>query len=93
MRIKMNSVCDILCIRKKIVDSSHLQFEFYNYIVSASVLAAIGLIRNQILVVVASMLLSPIMSFVLSLSFGLYIWDKQLIQRGLRGLSISFLFQ
>lgn len=86
----MNSVCDILCIRKKIVDSSHLQFEFYNYIISASVLAAIGLIQNQILVVVASMLVSPIMSFVLSLSFGLYIWDKQLIRRGLRGLSLSF---
>ncbi|MAI13843.1 MAG: hypothetical protein CMM15_07485 [Rhodospirillaceae bacterium] len=86
----MESVCDILCIRQKIIDSSHLRFEFYNYILSACILAAIGLIQDQILIVVASMLISPVMSFVLALSFGLYIWDLQLIRRGLRGISISF---
>lgn len=86
----MESVCDILCIRQKIIDSCHLRFEFYNYIISACILAAIGLIQDQMLIVVASMLISPVMGFVLSLSFGLYIWDTQLIRRGVRGISISF---
>lgn len=88
---KMNEFINILELRQKIVEDSHIYFDFFNYIISASVIAAVGLLLDNNLFLVASMLISPVMRHVLALTFGIYVWDIELIRNGLRGITISFL--
>jgi uncharacterized hydrophobic protein (TIGR00341 family) len=87
----MNEFINILELRKKIVDDSHLYFDFFNYIICASVISAVGLLLNNSLFLVASMLISPVMRHVLALTFGIYVWDLELIRNGFKGITISFM--
>lgn len=80
----------VLSLRKKFVDGSHTTFEFYTYIINASIISAIGLITNNSGVVIASMLISPIMNFVLAFALGVLFKDKVLLQNGIKGFLISF---
>jgi uncharacterized hydrophobic protein (TIGR00341 family) len=87
----MNEFINILELRRKIAEDSYLYFDFYNYIICACVIAACGLLLNNNLFLVASMLISPIMRHILALTFGIYVWDYELIKNGFKGVTISFI--
>jgi uncharacterized hydrophobic protein (TIGR00271 family) len=81
----------VLDLRHKFIESSKTTFEFYTYIINASLISAIGLMTNNSGVVIASMLISPIMNFVLSLALGILFKDWVLIRNGTKGIVISIL--
>lgn len=81
----------ILNLRQKFIESSQTSFEFYTYIMNASLIAAIGLITNNSGVVIASMLISPIMNFVVSFALGILFKDFLLIRNGVKGILISII--
>lgn len=79
----------VLSLRQKFVDGSHTTFEFYTYVVNASLISAIGLITDNSGVVIASMLISPIMNFVLAFALGVLFKDAVLLRNGVKGMMIS----
>jgi hypothetical protein len=72
--------------------STALSFDFILFIFLASMLAAFGLLENSTVVIVASMLVSPLMDPILGIVFGLSIHEHSMWRRGLRnellGLSL-----
>lgn len=71
--------------------STALSFDFVLLICLASMLAAFGLLENSTVVIVASMLVSPMMSPILGIVFGLSIREHSLWRRGLRNELIGLL--
>ncbi|CAM9264318.1 unnamed protein product, partial [Discosporangium mesarthrocarpum] len=61
-----------------------LYFDYVCLLTVASVLAAIGLATNNTVVIVASMLVSPIMGPVLAITFGTVVHDWKLAALGSR---------
>ena len=71
--------------------STALSFDFVLMICLASMLAAFGLLENSTVVIVASMLVSPMMNPILGIVFGLSIREHSLWRRGLRNELIGLL--
>ena len=71
--------------------STALSFDFVLLICLASMLAAFGLLENSTVVIVASMLVSPMMNPILGIVFGLSIREHSLWRRGLRNELIGLL--
>eukprot|EP00981_Chlorochromonas_danica_P003667 scaffold681_cov173-Ochromonas_danica.AAC.30 len=69
-----------------------MNFDFIMLITMASVIAGIGLVTNNIVALVASMLISPMMGPVLALTFGATICDWPLSLLGLRSELISLTY-
>lgn len=74
-------------------DGNHLTFDFMALVATASVIAGAGLLADSATTVIASMLVSPLMGPILSLTFGVAIGDVAIMKRGLRnemaGIAIS----
>ena len=66
-------------VREQIVEQASFSFDFIALLVVASILAGIGLMTDNTVVIVASMLVSPIMGPVLGLTFGTRIQDWKLV--------------
>jgi uncharacterized hydrophobic protein (TIGR00271 family) len=66
-------------------------FDFLCLVVVASLLAALGLATNSAVVVVASMLVSPIMGPILAVTFGSVVRDWQLVRVGVLSELLSLL--
>ena len=71
--------------------SSAITFDFVLLICLASMLAALGLLENSSVIIVASMLVSPLMNPILGIVFGLSIRDPSLWKRGLRNETIGLI--
>jgi hypothetical protein len=71
--------------------SSAISFDFVLLICLASMLAAFGLLENSTVIIVASMLVSPLMNPILGIVFGLSVRDHSLWQRGLRNEIIGLI--
>ena len=71
--------------------SSAITFDFVLLICLASMLAAFGLLENSTVIIVASMLVSPLMNPIMGIVFGLSIRDQALWQRGLRNELIGLI--
>lgn len=73
-----------------------LTFDFMMFTVLASMIAALGLMENSSVVLVASMLISPLMGPILAGTFGAVIQDKPLRNLGIKteivGLVLCLLF-
>jgi uncharacterized hydrophobic protein (TIGR00271 family) len=67
---------------EQISGGAALSFDFVALVSIASILAGVGLATNNAVVIVASMLVSPLMSPVLALTFGLFVCDSRLAFRG-----------
>ncbi|GBG31019.1 Ankyrin repeat domain-containing protein 17 [Hondaea fermentalgiana] len=65
--------------------AAEFTFDFLMLVFVASVLAAMGLLSNNAVVIVASMLVSPLMGPILAVTFGLTVLDRDMIKRGLVG--------
>ncbi|CAF1241468.1 unnamed protein product [Adineta ricciae] len=71
--------------------SSALTFDFLLLICLASMLAAFGLLENSSVIIVASMLVSPLMNPILGIVFGLSVRDNSLWRSGLRSEIIGLI--
>lgn len=71
--------------------STELSFDFVVLICLASMLAAFGLLESSTVVIVASMLVSPLMNPILGVVFGLSIREHSLWRRGLRNELIGLI--
>ena len=71
--------------------SSAISFDFVLLICLASMLAAFGLLENSTVIIVASMLVSPLMNPILGFVFGLSVRDHSLWQQSLRNEVIGLI--
>ncbi|CAF3458177.1 unnamed protein product [Rotaria sp. Silwood1] len=71
--------------------STVLSFDFVLLICLASMLAALGLLENSTVIIVASMLVSPLMNPILGIVFGLSVREHSLWRRGLRNELIGLI--
>ena len=76
-------------VREQIVEQAALSFDFISLLSIASILAGIGLITNNTVVIVASMLVSPIMGPCLGLTFGSRVQDWPLVRSSFVNESLS----
>ena len=82
----------VAVVVKRIRSGTSFTFDYVAYLFLASFIALLGLIQNSSVVIVASMLVSPIMGPVLATLFGCVVADKGLRNRGIRnGLASLFL--
>ena len=74
----------------EIIDAqNHLTFDYMALIAMASVISGAGLLSNSATTIIASMLVSPLMGPILSITFGLSRHDVSTVKRGLRNEAIG----
>ena len=78
-------------LREEISKQAACSFDFLALLAISSILAGIGLITNNTVVIVASMLVSPIMGPVLGLTFGTRIYDWSLVRLSFFSESLALL--
>lgn len=72
-------------------DGNHLTFNYMGLITAASIISGAGLLQDSATTVIASMLVSPLMGPILSITFGLAIWDQGVIWRGVRNEAVGII--
>ncbi|MHA1247525.1 MAG: TIGR00341 family protein [Candidatus Thorarchaeota archaeon] len=81
-------------IFRNVTRQASLSFDFIAFCVLAALMAGVGLIQNNVTVIVASMLLSPLMGPMLGVALGYVVGDRELFIKGTRNellaLGISF---
>ena len=82
-------------IQELIEEGNHLTFDFLALMTVASLISGAGLVGDNVVFVIASMLVSPLMGPILSMTFGLAVRNHDIVRRGLRneawGVCISML--
>ncbi len=69
-------------IYENVKKQSSLSFDYIAFIILAAVMAGFGLIQNNVTVIVASMLLSPLMGPMLAIAFGYVVRNNSLFVKG-----------
>ncbi|UJR18300.1 hypothetical protein I4U23_005203 [Adineta vaga] len=72
-------------------DASVLSFDFVLLLSLASMLAAVGLLENSSVILVASMLVSPLMNPIMAIVFGVSVREKSLWRQGVRNELIGLI--
>ncbi|KAK2164150.1 hypothetical protein LSH36_68g09013 [Paralvinella palmiformis] len=85
----INSRLVVAQVVQSVHSSSVLTFDFVMFVVLASMIAAVGLAENSSVILVASMLVSPIMGPILAGTFGLVIFHRNLCKLGIKNELIS----
>lgn len=83
MRPEFERRISVTEIQNTINKSTSSTFNYILFIILASVTAGCGLIMSSAAIVIASMIISPLMAPILSMTFGIIIRDKRMITRGL----------
>jgi hypothetical protein len=81
---RINDRISIDEIHEAIDDGNHLTFDFIAMVAVASVIAGAGLLSDNATTVIASMLVSPLMGPILSITFGLATVNYSVVRRGFR---------
>jgi uncharacterized hydrophobic protein (TIGR00341 family) len=80
-------------IYESVKKQSSLNFDYMAFVILAAVMAGIGLIENNVTVIVASMLLSPLMGPMLGVALGYVVQDRALFVKGTKneliGIALS----
>ncbi len=75
-------------------EGSRLTFNYLALVTCASIMAGVGLLTDSATIVIASMLVSPLLGPILSITFGLAVSCKPMVYKGCRnefiGVCISF---
>ncbi|XP_064486516.1 uncharacterized protein LOC135398901 isoform X2 [Ornithodoros turicata] len=73
-----------------------MTFDYVAFVILAGMIAALGLMDNNVVSIIAAMLVSPLMGPIMAITFGIIIQDKTLTKVGLKteliGLFICLLF-
>eukprot|EP00005_Dracoamoeba_jomungandri_P014495 CAMPEP_0174275110 /NCGR_PEP_ID=MMETSP0439-20130205/59650_1 /TAXON_ID=0 /ORGANISM="Stereomyxa ramosa, Strain Chinc5" /LENGTH=357 /DNA_ID=CAMNT_0015367189 /DNA_START=957 /DNA_END=2030 /DNA_ORIENTATION=+ len=78
-------------MQASVVSQNRLSFDFIAFLIAASIIAGAGLATNNAVVVVASMLVSPLMGPILGFTFGVMIKDHQMVWLGLKNEAIALI--
>lgn len=78
-------------VHDSISENAEFNFNYICLLIVASIVAALGLMTNSSTTVISSMLLSPIMGPVIGMSYGLVIWDIDLIKKSAKVELISII--
>ena len=73
-------------IHTSIVNNSHINFDHCLMIVLASGIAAVGLLSDSTAFVLASFFISPLLSMIMAVAWGITIKDWVLVRRSFRNL-------
>jgi uncharacterized membrane protein len=73
-------------IHTAILNGSHINFDHSALIILASGIAAVGLLSDSTAFVLASFFISPLMSMILAVAWGITISDFRLARRGFRNM-------
>ncbi|TET09544.1 MAG: TIGR00341 family protein [Candidatus Thorarchaeota archaeon] len=88
-RIQRDATLAVEEIYENVKKQSSLSFDFIAFSILAAAMAGFGLIQNNITVIVASMLLSPLIGPMLGVALGYVVRDKALFFKGTRNELIS----
>jgi uncharacterized hydrophobic protein (TIGR00341 family) len=92
-RIQRDATLAVEEIYENVKKQSSLSFDYIAFIILAAVMAGFGLIQNNVTVIVASMLLSPLMGPMLAIAFGYVVKDGKLLMKGTKneviGIALS----
>ncbi|MFW9848390.1 MAG: TIGR00341 family protein [Candidatus Thorarchaeota archaeon] len=78
-------------IYENVKKSASLSFDFIAFVIFAAVMAGIGLIQNNVTIIVASMLLSPLMGPMLGVAVGHVVGDNKLFIKGTKNELIALI--
>ncbi len=67
-------------IEDHIVEGSKPSFNYFLFIILSAIIAGIGLLQNSSVILIASMILSPLMGPILGFSFGIITKNRQMIK-------------
>ena len=90
-RIQREATLAVEEIYASVKKQTELSFDFIAFIILSAVMAGIGLIQNNVVIIVASMLLSPLMGPMLGIALGYVIKDWDLSVRGTYNETIALL--
>ncbi|MGY5880428.1 MAG: TIGR00341 family protein [Candidatus Thorarchaeota archaeon] len=92
-KIQRDATLAVEEIYENVKKQSSLSFDYIAFIILAAVMAGFGLIQNNVTVIVASMLLSPLMGPMLAIAFGYVVKDEKLFMKGTKneviGIALS----
>jgi uncharacterized hydrophobic protein (TIGR00341 family) len=93
-KIQRDATLAVEEIYENVQKQSSLSFDFIAFTILAAAMAGFGLIQNNVTIIVASMLLSPLMGPMLGVALGYVVRDRQLFVKGtvneLISLGLSF---
>jgi uncharacterized hydrophobic protein (TIGR00271 family) len=75
-----------------IIDSSSPRGDFYFLVILSSLIVALGLLADNIILVIGGMLVTPLLSPLLAISLGIVIGDFKVTLRSVKVFLSSFLF-
>ncbi|MHA1928678.1 MAG: TIGR00341 family protein [Candidatus Thorarchaeota archaeon] len=82
LKIQRDATLAVEEIYENVKKQSSLSFDYIAFIILAAVMAGFGLIQNNVTVIVASMLLSPLMGPMLAIAFGYVVRNNSLFVKG-----------
>ncbi len=97
-RNKPNSVFNLFSISKSdrhdlceyIIDSSAPKSDFYFLVILSTLIVSLGLVANNVILVIGGMLVTPLLSPILAISLGLVITNLKVFIRSFRIVFVSF---
>ena len=75
---------------EEIIDSSAPRSDFYLLVILSSLVVSLGMIRDNIILVIGGMMITPILSPLMAISLGIIILNLKVIIRSLRVFFTSF---
>ena len=90
-RLQREATLAVEEIYESVKKQTALSFDFIAFIILSAIMAGIGLVQNNVIIIVASMLLSPLMGPMLGIALGYVIKDWDLSARGTYNESIALL--
>ena len=75
-----------------IIDSSAPRMDFYFLVILSTLIVALGLLADNVILVIGGMLVTPLLSPILVVALGIVINDHKVIMRSIRILLTSFIF-
>ena len=88
---RISSKISVEEILKDISNNSEFSIDYIIFVILSAFTAGFGLISDNVLIVMASMVLAPLMGPILGLSFGIIIRDKILIKKAAKTEIFGFL--
>ncbi|MFW9975957.1 MAG: TIGR00341 family protein [Candidatus Thorarchaeota archaeon] len=88
-KIQRDATLAVEEIYENVQKQASLSFDFIAFTILAAAMAGFGLIQNNVTVIVASMLLSPLMGPMLGVALGYVVRDRALFVKGTRNELIS----
>ena len=76
----------------KIIEASAPNVDYYFLVILSTLIVALGLLADNIILVIGGMLVTPILSLLLAIALGLVINEKKVLFRSLRIFGVSLAF-